>query len=193
MLLAASGILLVVGPALLSRAFHAILDAIPPDQEFAPEADRWLPIWWVAWGVYFTMVVGGACLMLWSRRERTVIYNVDLEVFGQVLSEALKQAGASAVQMGNRILLSGPADVGSNGELAVQTFPALSNVTLRWRRVPPKLRTAIERHLQRGLDGDTHALDNPASNWLLAMTGVLLGMIFLTGMVWILLTYFPRR
>src|SRR5437868_14072259 len=57
LLVALSGILLVVGPVLLTRTFNAIIAAIPPDQEFEPEANRWMPIWWLAWGIYFSAAV----------------------------------------------------------------------------------------------------------------------------------------
>lgn len=194
MLLAVSGILLVVGPVLLSHTFNALLAAIPPDQEFEPQAKRWLPIWWLAWGVYFAVLILGVYFMLWSRKVRTVIYNVDVRVFGQVLGEVLSQAGITSTRTGNRLLLKGPpADGEPVGELIVEVFSSMSNIAIRWRHVPTFVRSAIERGLAQALDEETRALDNPATNWLLALTGVLIGMVFLTGMVWVLLTYFPRR
>ncbi len=80
-LLAASGILLVVGPVLLHTVFFRELTTLPviagTDEAFEQARQQH----WIYWGVYFALVFVVAVALLCWRRNKTVIYNVDAERF----------------------------------------------------------------------------------------------------------------
>ena len=77
-------------------------------------------------------------------------------------------------------------------ELRLEVFPSLCNVSLHWSRAEGELRAAIENRLARALEG-ARTFDNPAATWFMGAAGLLFGMICLTGMIWFLTVYFPRR
>ncbi|HWY88402.1 MAG TPA: hypothetical protein VNX28_16940 [Gemmataceae bacterium] len=218
MLLAAGGILLMVGPFLLHRLFWRIMDALPPEEDTETGFDLVMRQWWFFWALYFMVLLLAVFLLLWWRRSKTVIYNVDPEMFGHVLHDCLEELGLTSTRDGKRLLIAakspdrkqteavfagaGPSKRSANllpsfpphaaAELEVEVFPSLYNVSLHWPRAEGQLRAAIENHLARALEG-ARAFDNPAANWFMGMAGLLFGLICLTGMIWLLTIYFPRR
>jgi hypothetical protein len=213
LLLAAAGIFLVVGPALIDRFFLTLIDTLPLDRETEPAFAEVLRERWYAWALYFTLVLSVVFLLLWRRRAKTVIYNVDPEMFEQVLRKSLDQLGLAGVRLGNRLIIeaNSPASEPSaserglaaaipgervslhgRAELALEVFPSMCNVSLDWRRAEGNLRPALETQLARRIEA-ARVFDNPAANWLMGLTGLLFGLVFLTGMVWVLTIYFPRR
>jgi hypothetical protein len=113
-LFAASGILFVGGPAVLSGFF----------------SERWRAFWWTGgheglgldtvqlWTTlalgYFVLVVGSAAWLLWRRRAVTCVYNVTPEILDRVLIQALEAVGLTWSRTGNRVFLTVPR--GTSGQ-----------------------------------------------------------------------------
>jgi hypothetical protein len=223
MLLAASGILLMVGPILLNKIFLRIMEAIPLEEDTTPAFAEVESYWWFSWVLYFTLLPVVVCLLLWWRRTKTVIYNVDPDAFLHVLHESLERLGLTSTPgVGNRRVIAPKAHANvsvappgtragepltgeplngpltdhlaphASAELAVETFPSMCHVSLHWLRADRGLRAAVENDLARGLAG-ARTFENAAANWLLGFTGLLFGLIFLTGMILILTLYLPPR
>jgi hypothetical protein len=221
-LLAVSGVLLVLVPALLGTFYLRTMAEIPPEvnaQEIIVELARH---WWLVWAAYYVMLLSGCFLLLWFRRHRTVIYNVDATAFLQVLEDALdsanleySRAGAStwrllparvadiapaekmAVMPGeprshSALAQSADKPLSGSGEIEVEPFTVMCNVTLHWRGAARQLRPEVEAELAKRLE-DAWAQENPAAGWLLGLSGLLFGFVFLTGVMLILTIYFPRR
>ena len=94
MLLAAGGILLMVGPFLLHHLFWRIMDTLPPEEDTETGFDLVMRQWWFFWVLYFMVLLLAVFLLLWWRRSKTeVIYNVDPEMFGHVLHDCLEEPG----------------------------------------------------------------------------------------------------
>jgi hypothetical protein len=196
MMLAASGILLVVFPFLLYLFFLRKYQG-----EFSPEGEQSVLYWWgTTWCLYFALLVFGVARALWTRRNRTVFYNVDAEAFGHVLSDVMGTLELKHARLGNRLVIweqkqeqRATTEVShACAELVVEAFPPMCNVTLRWVHGEAKWRPIFEKHLADELDR-TRLLDNPSAGWLMGMSGVLFGLIFLTILVWLLINYFPPR
>ncbi len=195
MLFGAAGILLVVFPFLIYFFFlRKYLNT------FTPEAENDVLYWWrITWSFYFTLLVFGVARMLWGRRNKTVFYNVDTDLFGHLLHDALDALGMRYTRVANRLIIwekiqeQHPAEIPhACAELVVEVFPPMCNVSLHWVHGESKWRTIVEKRLAQGLEG-TRTFDNPANSWFMGLSGVLFGLIFLTILVWILINYFPPR
>ncbi|MBI1917544.1 MAG: hypothetical protein HYS12_22835 [Planctomycetes bacterium] len=105
LLFAASGFLLLGGPALLSslslnetwRRFWLFAK----DEPGITQDDLLLTVRIVLFALYFVLVVGGAAFLLWRRRRMTAIYNVDPAVVETVLGQVLERWQLPFVQTGN--------------------------------------------------------------------------------------------
>jgi len=192
LLLALSGILLVVCPLLLKRFFLRALDAIPLEQNIEPTATTLMSEWWFFWFFYFAALVLGVVLMLWRQRKKTVIYNVDPQKFCTYLHDSLDQLELEGTRNGDRLVIvpKSPPLIPAETEVAVEIFPAMFNASLHWLRDPGNLRKGIEKQLARNLES-AQTFDNPSTTWFLAFTGLLFGLIFLTAMVAFFTAYFP--
>src|SRR5438105_14749659 len=93
MLLALGGVLLVVGPLLLHRAFVRIMDSVSLEENTEVAFAGVMRQWWFFWSVYFTLISLAVFLMLWWRRHKTVIYNLDPDMFFHVLVDSLHSLG----------------------------------------------------------------------------------------------------
>jgi hypothetical protein len=183
---AASGFLLIVGPALLTGLYYRALRELPlAHQPATVRAILWdlLAHQWAWWLGYYGLVVGGALLLLWARRRRTLVYNVDPAVLETVLTRALSRLGLPWERRGNRYYLGAPD--GGPAVLDVEPFRLMCNVTLRWRGRPGPLRREVEAELTRELD-EVRTPDNPAASWLVAVAGCLFGLVFFIVVVLIL-------
>jgi len=105
LLFAASGFLLLGGPALLSslslnetwRRFWLL----GKDTPGITQEDLLLTVRMVLFVLYFLLVVGGCAFLLWRRRRMTAIYNVEPTVVETVLSQVLERWQLPFVQTGN--------------------------------------------------------------------------------------------
>jgi hypothetical protein len=216
MLLALGGILFIVVPVLLNRFFLKLLDELPfAEDDFETRWEEVMRQWWFFWGLYFTLLLVAICLMLWWRRSKTVIYNVDPDRFRHVLLDSLERLDLVSALRGDRLVIAAkplaqddgvsvvaseaanqraasPAPLHGGAELLIEVFPPMCNVSLHWLRADRKLRAAIENQLDRALD-DARVFDNPAANWFMGVTGLLFGLVFLSGAIWIMTAYFFRH
>lgn len=105
-LFAASGLLIVSGPAMLSgfseywRTFW-LLGRLPSGGLLGDDIDRWRALS-VA---YFALVVGLAIFVLWGRRRETAVYNIDTSVFEEVLLGVFEYLGLQWSRVGDRYFL----------------------------------------------------------------------------------------
>src|SRR5262249_25490986 len=106
LLFAASGLLLVVGPAIVYTLYDKSLHDVPAEQDAAEIFEDLFQKTRVIWAIYLALVLSGAGLLLWSRRDKTVIYNVDPELFPHVLGEALQGLGLEQARMGSGLHLA---------------------------------------------------------------------------------------
>jgi hypothetical protein len=107
LLLAASGLILFGGPAILTLFYdREVRDFLlgrlrSPQFEFA----ALLAKWWILWLLYYLVVVGGSAALLWMRREVTSIYNIEPAVFDEVFAQLLDRLGLEWTRLGNRIFV----------------------------------------------------------------------------------------
>ncbi|MBM4068340.1 MAG: hypothetical protein FJ271_05280 [Planctomycetes bacterium] len=211
---AASGFFLVVVPAMLHLTYLKTV------REAAIEVDHledlWLG-WWGIWLIYYGLLVSGAALILWFRRRKTVIYNVDVDDFKKHFAAILSRLGLEATHSGAHLLLrsaSGedstqllpeegsirqalpgkpaPASHLPSALVRIDPFPALAHVTLHWESANAPLRHEVERALIQALK-HVQTRDNPAGSWILGIGGILLGFGFLIILVLVMIAYFPPR
>ncbi|HXG09353.1 MAG TPA: hypothetical protein VNK04_06150 [Gemmataceae bacterium] len=104
LLFAVSGFLFFGGPSILAwlnnrwelaQLFNSRRDAAGPGYYF------WLGLW----VLYFVVVVGGAGLLLWSRRNQLAIYNIEPAVFDEALAQALDRLGLAWSRAGQQVYL----------------------------------------------------------------------------------------
>jgi hypothetical protein len=225
-LLATSGFLLFVGPALLSGTFRQALRELPFTREGgsigAAVSEIWAA-WWVTWLLYYGFILGGAAVLVWSRRHTTVIYNIDPHVFEMVLSQLTDRLGMPATRLGNRLFLGAsgsPLRLNSEEEssteimaavpvpanaptppriftqhviIDMEPMGALRNVSLHWVSASPEARIDLERELDRALT-EVVTVDNPVGGWLLGIAGFLFVAIMMLAAVFVLGTIAsPRR
>ncbi len=217
LLLGLSGLLLVSVPRVLfDRIYNTLARQAIANQD---PVEDFLLIWWGLRIAYYCVIVGGAGLLIWVRRHKTVVYNVDPLLFDRALARSLQnvhlhvtrfgrrlllrplspqddqgeqpasteiQAGAAPLPIAERSVSRLPSDDRRSGQLDVEPFSALANVTLHWREGPPQLRVEIEDELRRNLD-DCRALDNPAAGWFLGLCSLFFGFVLLAIIMMIVL------
>jgi hypothetical protein len=93
-LFAASGFLLVGGPAILAGfyeqwRFSWLFGSVPALSEVGQSWSFWVGLG----GAYFVVVVAGSAWILWRRRNATSIYNVEPAVFVEVLTQLVERLG----------------------------------------------------------------------------------------------------
>ncbi len=102
-LFAASGFLLVGGPAVLSsgserwRMFWLFgsAEGLPASPSTAADTRALLA------GIYFLVVVAAAAYLLYRRRELTAVYNVEPEPFAKALAESFAVLGLNPIRSGD--------------------------------------------------------------------------------------------
>jgi hypothetical protein len=217
--LATSGFLLFAGPAILSGAFQRSLRELPIDHESgsigAALGDLWTG-WWTIWLVYYLVIVGGALLLVWSRRDTTVVYNIAPQTLEIMLARTAERLGLAMDRQGNRYsfstrateaaastaiaemplpveIVNRPRPDAHSLKIDLEPFPMLSNVSLHWHDGTPRDRADMERELRKSL-AELITLENAAGSWLLGIGGFLFLLIMLltAGFVVLVLT-FGRR
>jgi hypothetical protein len=216
LLLATSGFLLFVGPALLSGSFRQTLRELPFSTRDGDIGSAFLGIWgawWVTWLLYYLLVVGGAGVMVWLRSGSTVIYNIEPRAFEGVLVRTTQRLTMPVNRLGNRVFLGvsgqpaqltaaeSPTEVMVHPPIPivvstviaeqvivdVDEFTALRNVTLHWRTASPEARADLERELRKSL-AEVVTIDNPVGGWLLAIAAFLFLAIITLTAVFVLVT-----
>jgi hypothetical protein len=215
-LFATSGFWLVGGPTALSAFHNRSRLALAQGHVPSPAgllASGW-EFWLIIWGAYFTIILGGAILLLLRRRAVTVIYNIASPTLDDALVRSLAQLRLQATRLGNRLFLSPasepladsssdaiqpaprypgaslvPVPAGTIAEnrpepmlgqatLEIDPFPAMRNISLRWRPGNQTLRRDVEAELAREL-AKCASEDNPAAGWFLTLASCLFGALFL--------------
>jgi hypothetical protein len=146
-LLAASGFLILGGPAALSvlndQWRQSLVFGDNPTDSAAAEG-LWL--WWLALMVaYFALVVGGAGYFLWRSRHQTSIYNVDREAVLAALARIFERLGLRPLRSGDLYYFSAtdgarPAARPPDGA-AIQTAPADADTSLKVQTAPAPVLT----------------------------------------------------
>src|SRR5262245_32213201 len=140
LLFAASGFFVVTMPVLLTEFYRRT----------AGVTDSVRAVWvsfWILWLIYFFILIAGGVLMVQSRSRKTMIYNVDAEVFPKALEQAFAQVGLESHSEKNTLVLKPLSPSGNGGTafteappvaapvdrrhavLEVETFPSMCHVT----------------------------------------------------------------
>jgi hypothetical protein len=189
---AASGFLLVGGPAVLSSGSEGwrMFWLFGSRDALHAGGDGTLALWPLLAAVYFVAVVGGVVYLLFRRRELTAVYNVEPEAFEKALARVFGVLGLNPLRSGNLFVFGAggaaiqlphtagaerPAgDVprkseaglaGQGAVLEVEPFALLRHVTLRWEPSSSLLRREVEAELARTL-AETHVSDHAVGDWL---------------------------
>lgn len=198
LLFALSGFFLATVPALAYELHRNILDA--------PELPLGVWAWWLA---YFAVLVCGAALLILTRANKTMIYNVDPQLFSTIAQQSFASLGLAARLENRRLILTPTATQAGDaisesprlaavasarrfGEVAIESFAAMSHVTLHWGRCSPDLRDEVERELDRNLEGAAPA-DNAAAGWFVSISGMIFGAVLVVLAMFIFLILFSRR
>jgi hypothetical protein len=208
LLLACSGILLISAPLLIGLKYIQNVENPIDDRAQMMSFSAIWEKWYLIWAFYYFVVLTGATLLTLSRRDKTVIYNVDPDMFDLALTRVIEKLNLTQARAGRKIFLApleiapeqvtpSPASPASyseerRGEMEIEPFPALSNLTLHWRDGSETLREEIVDELRRNLD-ECRSLDNPSSTWFLGISTMFFGLIFLVVVFVMLTMYFPPR
>jgi hypothetical protein len=103
-LFAASGFLLLGGPAVLSRLSEVLRQLWLKDEAGASASETWWQVWLFVSACYFLAVVSLAGLLLWRRRRLTSIYNVEPAMVEYALGRVCEHLGLNPVRTGNLYL-----------------------------------------------------------------------------------------
>jgi hypothetical protein len=106
LLCAASGGLIFVGPAIIAVFYRRSVSEVPAEGASMPSFAELFTQWWLAWLIYLVVVIGGAILLLWLRRRKTMIYNVVPEDFDRLLVQLLDRLGLEWNRLGNRVFIA---------------------------------------------------------------------------------------
>lgn len=212
LLFASSGFFLVTVPGILGTLYFKGLNALTVEGEAPTGAATLGELLAHQWGIlalYYGGVVLLALLVLWARRNKVVVYNVEPEVMERGLERAAARLGLVPRRAGDRLLLT-PAPAGENelptdagrppptfapahaAELRLDAFPAMCNVTLHWVAGDERLRADLEGRLAKELK-QSRTYDNPAGGWFLGVAGGLFGLTFLVLVLLVLASLLPLR
>jgi hypothetical protein len=142
-LLAASGFLLLGGPAILTGFYEQwrlswLLGRTYYLQGLGENWSFWISLWLL----YFAVVAGGSAWLLWRRRRITSIYNIEPRVFLDVLPQVLDRLGLDWVDQGPRqfrVRFRGPLLEGGKESNDSIPFQELSKLASR----PPMAKASL--------------------------------------------------
>ncbi len=180
---AMSGFFVATVPSLASEFIRRVLGA--PDLGM----NGWL--WWL---IYYLVVIGIAVALVLARSKKTVIYNVDPELFTRCAEQSFTSIGLAMRVDGKRVFLT-PGEAASDpstavterrtlaaatdrryAELTIENFASMCNVTLHWGACTPDLRAELERELDKNLESAA-PLDNSAAGWFVSVSGMIFGAV----------------
>ena len=193
-----SGLLLIVGPAILSnfnerwRLFW--LTSQSPNEVSIEEGS----LGWLFLGfVYFAVVAGGSAYLLTRRRRTLSIYNVESGAVEAVLVATLEGLYLPWNRTGNRYRVESnepkaePLRKPRAIEFTLEPFPLFFHAALQWEEGDESLRSAIEAGLKTCL-ATFYTRSNPAGTWFMGLSALLLFSNFL-AVILLLLSMFLRR
>lgn len=179
--------------------------------------DHFLDVWlqnWILWIVYFLFLITGCALMLLWRSHKTMIYNVDSELFPRALERTLALLGLGMKLNKEQLILTPmvpgekaestavtetapkPAaprpDDSRHAELEIESFSSMCHITLHWDNYAPEVRREVERELDKSLES-TAPLENPSAAWFLNISGLILGMLVMVMLTFVIVSFLPRR
>lgn len=186
-----AGVLLGMGPALLGTFHERGLLPGGGDQADRHFEQIWEMYPWV-WIAYYVLVVAGQLLMIVSRRDKTVVYNVDADALRDLIVRTFEDKGFRTSLSDELILFErissgdgGQVSAADRGAVDLESFPGFRHATLHWHTANNRLRRTIENEVNsRLLEALTDR--NPAATWLLGVSGLIFGFVFL-GAVYIIL------
>jgi hypothetical protein len=217
LLFAASGFLLLSGPAILSSLqerwrLYWLLGQAP-----SPGADGDWPLWMLLTIPYFALILLGAVWGFRRRRHSTSIYNVQPATVEQMLRAICTRLGLNPVHSGHLFLFgiapdlrTEPTDGLKDGVdklpyldapaapdnlanqaavLEMDCFPFMNHVTLRWDPADTPLRREIEAALSHRLE-ETPGSASELGSWLMLVGSTLLCGTFLGSALLILARIF---
>ena len=173
LLFAASGFLLVGGPAMLSSVSDRWRTAwlLGEFGSISEGLDGFREVWMLFAVAYFLVVVVGSWIVLARRRRLTCVYNVEPADVETALGDACRRLGLKPVRSGDLYLFGFGGDPPvfprpgePNAILEVESSPALKHVSLRWEPHDSPLRAALEADLRERL-GRAAAPDHEVSAW----------------------------
>jgi len=204
LLAAASGFLLVGGPAVLSSLHERwrLFWLFGQRSEATASLDAAFRLWLTLAVLYFLVVVTASAWGLWRSRAMSCIFNVDGDVFHRVLLDCCERVGFNPVQIGDQFLFELPSEplpvsdrsvasqpASAAGDAAasprkivlkVDYFAPLHHVTMYWKPADSPVRLVIERELRRRLR-EIPAPDHDTGSWfgLLGSFLLVIGMLIL--------------
>jgi hypothetical protein len=107
LLAAASGFLLLGGPAILTSLSQSWRDSWLFGRSSASEDGGWM-LWALLSAVYFVVVVAGAAVVFWYQRHLTVIYNVAPDLLQEALASVFGRLGLRPVKTGTLYVFGVP-------------------------------------------------------------------------------------
>src|SRR5262249_13334789 len=202
-----AGFFLATVPMLITEFYRRAFIADESDHFFGLLLQHW-----ILWIIYFLLLISGSVLMILWRMHKTMIYNVDPELFPEGRGRTFTAIGMGMPARLDRLMLP-PAPRSDNpestaitesatpaadpndsryGELAIESFPSMCHVTLHWDNYTPELRRQVETELQKCLEAAA-PLDNPAAGWFLNLSGMIFGALIVVAVAEVLLiVLFPR-
>ncbi len=117
-LLAGSGLLLFIGPAILTALYeHWRLAWLLGRVHFLHNLGENWYFWMAVWAAYFLAIVALAGWMLWRQRMRTSIYNVQPDAFMEVFLQVCDRLDLETRCSGQNIVLRARLEGEKAGEL----------------------------------------------------------------------------
>jgi hypothetical protein len=209
LLFAVSGFFLATVPMLVSEFYFRTFT-------FAGNGE-FLGLWlqhWILWLVYFLFLISASALMILWRAPKTMIFNVDLDLFPKALERTFANVGMCIARRNQQRLILAPLGRGEsqeitaisqpaptltgaledsrNAELEIESFPSMCHVTLHWGNYAPEVRLQIEDELEKSLESAA-PLDNPTAGWFLNISGLIFGTLLMVVLAFVILIMMSRR
>jgi hypothetical protein len=205
LLFAGSGFFLVTIPLLLNIFYLRSLETLV--------GETFDSIWlrhWLIWLVYYLLLVSGSIFLFSWRMNKTMIYNIEPEVLRPALEAALGTLGLGMRLQEQRLIIAPEAGSGETSvmeglpapaptvtvpqrqaALHIESFPAMSHVTLHWEQATAETRREIEKALWPQLELAAPQ-ENTAAGWFLSVSGMILGMSVMLLLTLLFLEYATR-
>ena len=117
LIFACSGFLLTGGPFILTALYHKNLIDVPGDTEPVSFEELWLR-YWLVWVFYYFALSAGTVLLFWLRQNKTIIYNVDADLFGSIFPRMVAAQGYGAIHQQGRWLIVPASTAAETAEAA---------------------------------------------------------------------------